>query len=520
MHTNPSLIAGLLACAVLLLGEPALLSAATPADSLGIFAAQADVGRGVTPGTAVFNAATNTYTLTSAGANTWYHVDDFHFLWKKVSGDMTLTADIGFPKPAYTQEPNPHRKGILMFRQTLDAGAAYVAVGAHGIGMTALQYRQERGANTQDIELNIDAPQTVRIEKRGDVFTLYLSMKGEPLHPVGASVSLHLTEPFYVGLGALSHDVDTTDKVEFRHVVLEPTAARPDSKPVLYSTLQTIQTEDQFRRAMLIRTVPTFMQSANWAPGGKSIYVQEDGRILNIPYLTPEAGGPPRTIAVAGLVDCSGNFGLSPDRHWLAVSCARTHGGTHEVYLVPPDGTGQPRQVTVNESPSFFHAWSPDSQSLAFTRGSAGKADIFTIALGGGAEKRLTRDTLNDGPDFSPDGQIIYFDSSRSGTTQIWRMHADGTLAEQITDDDAVNSSPHVSPDGKSLVFLSQPHGAGDGIGPAALKIVALGDGLIRTLVDFQGNRGSLSMYGWGDNNHLAFVSYQMLTPDHSATTK
>jgi Tol biopolymer transport system component len=237
---------------------------------------------------------------------------------------------------------------------------------------------------------------------------------------------------------------------------------------------------------------------------------------LNIPYLTPEAGGAPRDVTPRGLADCSGNFGLSPDGKWLAVSCADAQGGPHSVYLVLPDGTGTPRKVTRDGRPSFFHAWSPDGGTIAFTRGSAGKADIFTVAAAGGTEKRLTHDALNDGPDFSPDGKLIYFDSARSGTSQIWRMQADGSAAEQITGDDSLNTSPHVSPDGKSIAFLSQPQGAGDDIGPAALKIMAFGDGLIRTLTDFQGSRNSFSMYGWGDNNHVAFISYQSPTQRNS----
>ena len=504
--------------AFFMLALPVLSSAASQSNSVGIFGGQTDVAHGASQGTATYSDATHTYTLTSNGANTWYHVDDFHFAWKKMSGNTTLTADIRFPTATYTHEPNPHRKGILMFRQGLDAGSAYVAVGAHGSGMTALQYRRARGDNTEDIELNIDAPLTVRIEKQGDVFTLYLSMKGEPLHPVGASVSLHLTEPYYVGLGALSHDTATMDRVEFSQVALEPTRPDSNSQPLLYSTLLTLQTEDQFRRAMLIRSTPALMQSANWTPGGKSVYIREDGRLLNIPYLTPEAGGPPRTVAIPGLVDCSGNFGVSPDALSLAVSCANTPGGPHAVYLVSADGTGTPRQVTQSTTPSFFHAWSPDGHTIAFTRGSAGKADIFTIAAAGGPEQRLTRDTANDGPDFTPDGKWIYFDSRRSGTTQIWRMQADGSGAEQITDDGRINSSPHVSPDGKSLAFLSQPRDSDNGIGPAMLKFMSFGDGLIRTLAEFQGNRDSFSMYGWGDNNHVAFISYQRLTPRNSDT--
>jgi Tol biopolymer transport system component len=254
------------------------------------------------------------------------------------------------------------------------------------------------------------------------------------------------------------------------------------------------------------------MQSPDWASDGKSIYVHEDGRIERIPVLTPEAGGTPQLVGVGNLVDCSGNFGLSPDRKWLAVSCAEKRGSRHDVYVVPVDGGGAPRKVTQGAAPSYFHAWSPDSQTIAFTRGSAGKADIFTIAVTGGKEVRLTSDTTNDGPDYSPDGKVIYFDSERSGSTQIWRMKADGTDAEQLTDDNNINSSPHISPDGKTVAFLSQPEaGGGVGIGDAELRVFSVNDGLIRTLSSFQGDRGSFSMYGWGDGNHLAFVSYHFL---------
>src|SRR5690349_15309031 len=206
---------------------------------LGLFEGQSDIGSVVPPGSGSYDPGKDTYTLTAAGANTWYRVDDFHYLWKKAVGDLALTADVSFPPHDYPHEPNPHRKGLLMFRQTLDAGGIYVDVGVHGSGLTALQYRRERGANTQDIEINTDALRTVRLEKHGDVFTLWVSRNGEPLHPLGAAIKLHLEEPFYVGLGAVSHDVDTTDKVEFARVTLErPSPATRDAQ--LHSTLQTI----------------------------------------------------------------------------------------------------------------------------------------------------------------------------------------------------------------------------------------------------------------------------------------
>src|ERR1700734_2388282 len=208
------------------------------------------------------------------------------------------------------------------------------------------------------------------------------------------------------------------------------------------------------------------MQSVNWLPDGKSLYVQEDGHLERIDYLDPPAGAPPQPIAVGKLVDCSGNYGISPDGRWLAVSCAETPQGEHQVYVLPAGGGDGGRKLTRGAQSSFFHAWSPDSRIVAFTRGSASKSDIYTIPASGGEESRLTRDTLNDGPDFSPDG--------------------------------------------KNLAFLSQSGNADSRVGDAALKIMAFGDGLIRTLADFQGDRGSFAMYSWGDVNHLAFISYQM----------
>ncbi len=483
---------------------------------LGVFAAQSDIGLMTPRGSARYAASSDTYTLTGGGANTWYHVDQFHFLWKKMAGDVALTAEIHFPPVTYHHEPDPHRKGILMFRQSLDSGGIYADAVVHGSGMVALQYRRERGANTEDIELNIDAPQMLRIEKRGDAFTLYLSASGEPLHPVGASIALHLKAPFYVGLGVVSHDVDTVDQTEFRRVRLQALPPPAHGAPrVRYSTLRTIQTEDQFRRAMVIRTGTAPMQSANWLPHNPNIYVYEGGHLLTIPYLDPAAGGEAKIINTGPLVDCSGNYGLSPDSRSLAVSCEQAHGGPHQVYVLPASGIGTPLQVT-HGAQSFFHAWSPDSRTIAFTRGSASKADIFTVPAAGGEARQLTRDSIDDGPDYSADGKFIYFDSSRSGQLQIWRMRTDGSAAEQITDDGWRNSSPHLSPDGKSLAFLAQPPGAGDTIGEAALKIVTLSDGLIRTLTHLQGNRDSFSMYGWGDNNHVAFVSYDSLPAESS----
>ena len=500
----------LLICAAQTMSAQAAGRARTQASGLGLFQSESDIGNVVPAGSAHYDPAGHIYTIASAGANTWYHVDHFNYLWTRASGDLAITARISFPPRRYNHDPNPHRKGLLMFHQSLAPGSAYVDGALHGVGLTALQYRRERGANTPDIELNINAPQAIRLEKRGDIFTLFVSEAGEPMHQVGASVQLRLRAPFYVGLGALSHDAQTTDVIEFSHVAVERLKPLPESaKGMLYSTLQTIEFTNQYRRAVVIRSLPGYMQSADWASDGKSILVWEDGRIERIPYLDPDGGGPPQPIDMDGLIGCSGNYGLSPDGRVLAASCSRVPGGVHQVYLLAAAGGGAPRQLTRGVAASFFHAWSPDGKTIAFTRGSASHADIFTIPAAGGPETRLTYDTVNDGPAYSPDGQYLYFDSARSGTTQIWRMRSDGSQAEQITDDDSVNSSPHISPDGMTLAFLSQHPGHGSGYGPAVLKVMRFDDGLIQSVVGLRGDRGSFSMQPWANAKRFAFITYQ-----------
>ena len=91
--------------------------------------------------------------------------------------------------------------------------------------------------------------------------------------------------------------------------------------------------------------------------------------------------------------------------------------------------------------------------------------ELYRVAAAGGPEQRLTsHGGYDDGPDYTPDGKWIYFNSNRSGGWDIWRIPPDGAgegdaRAERITSDELEDWFPHVSPDGKWIVFLSFPKG-------------------------------------------------------------
>src|SRR5215218_7040319 len=88
---------------------------------VGIFTDHLDIGPVKHPGSAAFAEAEGVYKVSASGANMWFKQDELHYVWKKVSGDNALTATIAF----VGQSAEPHRKALLLIRQTLDADSPY-----------------------------------------------------------------------------------------------------------------------------------------------------------------------------------------------------------------------------------------------------------------------------------------------------------------------------------------------------------------------------------------------------------
>ena len=540
MHRNKSVTGMLAGAAALTLGfiSSGIAGAQTASSGLGIFESQSDAGSVVPPGTAIFDSASGVYTIRSAGANLWVNVDAFHFVWKKVSGDVALTADMKLADAGPTA--SPHRKALLMFRQSLDSDAVYADAAIHGNGETAVQYRRNKGDTTQDIAFNIGAPQRLRIEKRGDVITLFLSAHGEPLHQVGASIKLHFDGDFYAGLGVCAHNENAVEQATFAHVELLPLAAQVTAAPAaqgttastsastptpmaLYSTLQTIAIDNNARMAFVIQTGNGQMEAPNWSRDGKTLIFDRAGKLWSVPADQGVGGfGEARSVDIGNATDCTGSHGLSPDGKWIAMTCTTPDHPGRRVYIVSAAG-GAPRMVTANPN-SYFHSWSPDGKTILFTRPSNGTLNIFAISPDGGAETALTTGTgVSDDPDFSADGQWIYFNSDRAGGMQIWRMRPDGSQPEQVTFDEKHNWTPHPSPDGKSILILSYEKDVAGHVAnkDVTLRILNVADGKIRDLVQIVGGSGTDNVPNWApDGAHFAFVSYQFLPADENGSTQ
>ena len=516
-------------CLFAAIGSSNLWAGAAPT---GVFESHVDVGSVLHPGTLEYDPSHGTYTVGGSGENVWSTADAFHLVWKKVTGDASLAADISFT----SKGGNEHRKAVLMVRQSLEADSAYADVALHGNGLTALQYRDEKGAVTheiqtheiqaQEIQANIVGPKRFRIEKRDHYVFLFLGDGGKELHYSGASIPLPLQGTYYVGIGVCSHDKDVVEKAAFANVDLVADLA-PAAKTTLYSTLETMTIASTVRRVVYV--APERFEAPNWTHDGTSFLFNRNGSI----YRLPVSGGEPALIDTGFANRCNNDHGISPDQTSLAISDQSQGDNQSIVYIVPVEG-GVPRRIT-QKSPSYWHGWSPDGKTLAFVGQRNDDFDIYTIPVTGGEETRLTTAKgLDDGPEYSPDGKYIYFNSERTGHMQIWRMRADGSRQEQVLDGRRNDWFPHISPDGKWVIFLSyEPDVKGHPENKdVMLRMVPLIDEkelegklvrlkvVISVVAKLFGGQGTINVPSWSpDSKEVAFVSYA-LVPDESATKK
>lgn len=469
--------------------------------ALGDFEGGCDVGRVGHAGAVRFDSDAREYHITGSGANVWGAEDAFHFVWRTFRGDVTLTADVRWPG----QGNHPHRKTGWMIRQGLEPNAPYVDAVIHGDGLICLQYRKTTGSTTEEIQSPTSAPATIRFERNGDLFSLSISRDGKPFEPIG-SLSVVLKDPLYAGLVVCSHDNSTSETAVLSNVEFAGIGQIKAEDRIIESTLEIIDVETSERR--IVYRASDHFEAPNWSPDGSYLLFNSKGRLYKISL----GGGEPKMLDTGFADKCNNDHGFSPDGKWLAISHSQQ--GQSLIYIIPSGG-GVPRQVT-QSGPSYWHAWSPDGRTLAYCAARDGKYDVYTIPVAGGDEQRLTdANGLDDGPDYSPDGQYIYFNSERTGLMKIWRMRTVGREQRQITFDmDYADWFAHPSPDGKQLVFLSydksvQGHPANKDV---ALRLMSLPDGKPRVLTRLYGGQGTINVPSWSpDSKQVAFVSYRLV---------
>ena len=271
---------------------------------------------------------------------------------------------------------------------------------------------------------------------------------------------------------------------------------------------------------MIFETSDLLLEAPNWALQGDALILNGNGTLwrlaLGAAHLQP--------IVINGVPPLNNDHVLDPDGAHIFVSSY----DDWQLYKAPLAG-GDAVQISGKEGPAgmlhFLHGVSPDGQQLAFVGVQAEitatsfrfiTAEICTIGADGHGFAQITSGgALSDGPEYSPDGQWLYFNTEAfCGHAQIARMRPDGSEMTRLTDEPTVDWFPHISPDGQLAVHLAYPPGTQGH--PADLwvdlKLVRGGDWAGATCVaHLFGGQGTINVNSWSpDSRQFAYVTYPL----------
>jgi Tol biopolymer transport system component len=270
---------------------------------------------------------------------------------------------------------------------------------------------------------------------------------------------------------------------------------------------------------LLYSSSTLLFEAPNWTPDGASLVINGDGLLFRL----PAAGGTePTEIPLGGIPPINNDHVLSPDGSTVYVSADDGH-----LYAVGID-TGSPTRVSNDHGPQFtyyLHGISPDGETLAYiglveNPDGTATTNVYTIPAAGGEDVQLTNDSHpDDGAEFSPDGEWIYFNSERAasvpGHAQLFRISRNGAQIEQLTTDERVNWFPHVSPDGNRIAYVSFPSGTRGHPADRDVIVRLIDAGTAaRDLVHVFGGQGTMNVPSWApDSRRIAYVAYPIEAP-------
>jgi hypothetical protein len=183
----------------------------------GIFTNSDDVGAPPIKGAAEFDASTRQYKITGSGTDIWAKADQFHYVWREISGNFAVTATAKF-----LTDGIGHRKAVIMLRKSLDSDSPFVHLAIHGDGTPSVQFRKTKADDTNTVDFPIEGPGTwkLKLVRQGTTITVWISKDGAPLRELGHTPN-QLGSPILVGLGVSSHTQKATNTVLFSDVSVE-----------------------------------------------------------------------------------------------------------------------------------------------------------------------------------------------------------------------------------------------------------------------------------------------------------
>ncbi|HEY0375207.1 MAG TPA: biopolymer transporter Tol [Amnibacterium sp.] len=256
-------------------------------------------------------------------------------------------------------------------------------------------------------------------------------------------------------------------------------------------------------------------EAPNWSVDGRSLLINGQGLLWS---LAPESGAIPRPIDFDGLPEINNDHVLDPSGDAIYLSAMDGH-----IYHGALAG-GPVRKVTSDEGVQhFLHGVSPDGERLAYVRITTFEQPglLAILPAAGGATTIVdTGEGHIDGPEWSPDGDWIYFNTERwatePGHAQIARIPDGGGPVERLVSSGTVDWFPHLAPDARTAVYIEFPPGTlGHPADREVTLVVVSTDDWTRPLarIALPGGQGTINVNSWApDSRRFAYVSYPTAT--------
>jgi TolB protein len=200
-----------------------------------------------------------------------------------------------------------------------------------------------------------------------------------------------------------------------------------------------------------------------WSPDGAKLVFEsgyKSGKYSDL-WVMNAASSNQATTQITDLGGPTRNPAWSPSGKSIAFQYSPNVAGPYSLYVIPAVNASPltlPHLPKPLASNCADPAWSHDGSKIACD----GRGDIWTMTADGKGRRPLKNPGLDANPSWSPDGKLIAFGSTRSGSSQIWVMSSKGGAVRELTGrsrSDGQNFDPSWSPDQKTIAFASNRDG-------------------------------------------------------------
>jgi TolB protein len=262
----------------------------------------------------------------------------------------------------------------------------------------------------------------------------------------------------------------------------------------------------------------TLFEAPNWGADGNTLYLNGQGGLWAFSLDFPIE---PRRVDYEGLPTLNNDHVLDPGGEAIFLSAM-----DGQIYHAALDGSSTRRVTDEDDVWHFLHGVSPDGTTLGFVRidASGGPGRLALIPSAGGPVTLVDTGAGHvDGPEWSPDGEWIYFNTERwasePGHAQLARVPSENPSAdtvERLLSTDTVDWFPHIAPNGRLAVYLQYPAGTVGHPEDLDVELVLVDTGDWSTplaRVPVFGGQGTINVNSWSpDSEKFAFVSYPVAT--------